>query len=58
MILKFIDVSRFGVMKCVGFRCTPSDGASKIKKISDYVCKLEGGKGVFREMADLILKYK
>tara|TARA_B100000029_G_C17516143_1_gene938142 strand:- start:23 stop:520 length:498 start_codon:yes stop_codon:yes gene_type:complete len=51
------DINDLEIMKCVGFRCTPKDGALEIKKIADYICKLEGGKGVFREMADLIIKY-
>ena len=52
------DINDLEIMKSVGFCVTPKDGIDQIKKIVDYVCKLEGGKGAFREMADLILKYK
>jgi len=52
------DVNDIEIMKSVGFCCTPKDGVDKIKKIVNYVCKLEGGRGAFREMADLIVKYK
>ena len=29
----------------------------KIKKIADYICSAEGGKGVLREISELILTY-
>jgi len=31
---------------------------SVIKKNVDYICKMKGGEGVFREVADLIINYK
>ncbi len=52
------DVNDYEIMKQVGLSATPSDGMEIIKKISDYICKNKGGHGVFREIADLILKYK
>ena len=52
------DVNDYEIMKRVGFSCAPNDAVDKIKKISDYVCKLKGGEGAFREMADLILSFK
>ena len=52
------DVNDLEIMQSVGFSCSPKDGVNKIKKTADYVCKSNGGKGVFREVADLILKFK
>ena len=52
------DVNDFEIMKSVGFACSPNDGIKQIQKISDYVCKLNGGDGVFREFADIIISCK
>ena len=52
------DINDLEIMKSVGFCASPNDGISQIKKISDYVCILNGGQGAFREFAELILKYK
>jgi len=51
------DVNDIEIMKVVGFAATPSDGTSKVKEISDYVCKAKGGEGAFRELADLVIKF-
>ena len=45
-------------MKNVGLSASPKNGISIIKKNSDYICKLQSGQGVLREVADLILKFK
>ena len=52
------DIIDLEIMKSVGFCASPNDGIFQIKKISDYVCILNGGEGAFREFAELILKYK
>ena len=52
------DVNDYEIMKKVGLSATPADGMDVIKKISDYICVTKGGDGVFREIADLILKHK
>jgi len=52
------DVNDKEIMKLVGFPATCKDGISEIKKISKYIAELKGGEGVFREIADLILRYK
>jgi YrbI family 3-deoxy-D-manno-octulosonate 8-phosphate phosphatase len=49
------DVNDMKIMKRVGFAITPNDAVLQVKRISDYVCNLNGGQGVFREVADLIL---
>ena len=52
------DVNDLELMKRVGFSATPNDGIEQAKKIADYVCKVSGGKGVLREICDIILKEK
>tara|TARA_Y100000996_G_scaffold408538_2_gene387757 strand:- start:11 stop:541 length:531 start_codon:yes stop_codon:yes gene_type:complete len=49
------DMNDYNIMKEVGFSITPNDGINNIKKISNYICKLNGGEGVLREAIDLIL---
>jgi 3-deoxy-D-manno-octulosonate 8-phosphate phosphatase (KDO 8-P phosphatase) len=44
-----------GIMKRVGFSVAPSDGAIEAKRAADYITKASGGKGVVREVAELIL---
>ncbi len=52
------DVNDLELMKKVGFSATPFDGIKDAIKISDYHCKLSGGKGVFREVVDLLIQAK
>lgn len=52
------DINDVEVMKMAGFSATPCDGNENAKKVADYVCKLKGGEGAFREVADLILSIK
>lgn len=52
------DVNDLPIMKLIGFSATPNDGVSEVKKIADYICKNNGGKGAFREFADLIINNK
>jgi YrbI family 3-deoxy-D-manno-octulosonate 8-phosphate phosphatase len=52
------DVNDLELMKKVGFSAAPHDGVAQAKKIVNYVCKAYGGKGVLREVADIILKEK
>lgn len=49
------DLNDYEIMKNVGFCASPENGVNDIKEIADYVCKLAGGSGAFREVADLIL---
>lgn len=49
------DVNDLKLLKKVGFAVTPNDGIEGAKKICHYVCRTNGGKGTFREIADLIL---
>lgn len=52
------DVNDIGIIKAVGFSACPKDAVSQIKDIVDLVLPTKGGKGVFREFADLVLKSK
>lgn len=50
------DVNDIEIMKEVGLTGATNDAMDEIKRISDYVCTLKGGKGAFREFANLIIK--
>ena len=52
------DVNDIELMKKVGFSATPNDGIKLAQQTAKYICKQEGGKGAFRELADLILSAK
>ena len=52
------DVNDIDLLTKVGFSACPQDSIDKVKKVVDYVCGLDGGKGAFREIADLILSIK
>ena len=52
------DVNDIVIMKLVGLSATPFDGSDEVKKIANYVCKLQGGDGVLRELANFILSAK
>ena len=49
------DVNDLKIMSCVGLTACPSDAQKQIKLISDLKCEREGGKGAFREFANVIL---
>jgi 3-deoxy-D-manno-octulosonate 8-phosphate phosphatase (KDO 8-P phosphatase) len=49
------DVNDIKIMKEVGLAISPNDATLQVKEVSDYVCNLSGGQGVFREVTDLIL---
>ena len=52
------DVNDLEILKRVGFSITPKDGNLEVKKIVDYICKNNGGKGVLREICDLVISVK
>ena len=49
------DVIDLKVMKKVGLSITPADGFWMVKEHSDLIADAAGGKGVAREVADIIL---
>ena len=52
------DINDLKILQQVGFSASPKDGMSVIKKKSNYVCKVKGGEGVLREVADMIISFK
>ena len=52
------DVNDVKLLEKVGFSAAPKDGMDFVRKKCDYVCKSNGGEGVFREVAEMILKYQ
>lgn len=49
------DLNDIEVLKNVGLSCCPSDAFPEVKKHVDYITKKDGGNGVIREVAELIL---
>ena len=49
------DVNDLELLKLVGLSATPLDGIIEAQKICDYICKNNGGNGVFREIANMII---
>ena len=49
------DVNDVELLKRVGLSIVPHDAVKEVKRVSHYVCKINGGSGAFREAADLIL---
>ena len=52
------DVNDLELLKSVGFSAVPNDGILEARESVDYVCKTNGGKGVLREIADLLITMK
>ena len=52
------DINDLNIMQQVGFSASPKDGVSTVKKKSNYICKVKGGEGVLRELADIIISLK
>lgn len=50
------DVNDSGIIDVAGFSASPNDAVQPIKDSVDLVLSTNGGQGVFREFADLILK--
>jgi N-acylneuraminate cytidylyltransferase len=49
------DINDMEAVKNVGFGCCVADGMEGVKKVANYVCKLNGGSGAVREVIDLVL---
>lgn len=49
------DVNDIESMKRVGLATSPNDGMREVIRLADYVCEKNGGEGVLREIAELIL---
>ena len=49
------DVNDIEIINAVGISAAPMDAVDDVLKLVDYVCKREGGKGAFREFAELLI---
>ena len=49
------DVNDLSILQLVGFAACPKDASDAVKKLAHYICKKKGGKGAYREVADLLL---
>ena len=52
------DVNDIPLMDMVGLAICPHDCDEIAKNHANYICKLNGGNGAFREIANLIMKYR
>ena len=52
------DVNDIELLKIVGFSASPKDAITHVQNIVNYVCKKNGGEGVFREIADMIIQVR
>lgn len=50
------DIIDLGALKKVGFSVCPKDAVFEAKKFAKYISLYNGGKGVFREVCEIILK--
>ena len=49
------DLNDYNIITLVGFSATPANGINQLKEIVNFISKINGGDGVFREVADMIL---
>jgi YrbI family 3-deoxy-D-manno-octulosonate 8-phosphate phosphatase len=52
------DINDLEIISGVGFSAAPNDAVDSVLNAVDYVCKKNGGNGVFREFAELIISAK
>ncbi len=52
------DIIDLGVLKKAGFSVCPKDAVFEAKKVAKYISSYDGGKGVFREVCEIVLKSK
>jgi YrbI family 3-deoxy-D-manno-octulosonate 8-phosphate phosphatase len=49
------DVNDLEAMALCGLTATTADGMPAVRGRADYICRLRGGEGAFREFADLVI---
>ena len=49
------DINDINLINAVGLSIVPQDANYEAKKFANYITKTEGGKGVLREVADMLL---
>ncbi len=50
------DIIDLSVLRKVGLSVCPKDAVVEAKKVSKYISQYDGGKGVFREVCEIVLK--
>ena len=50
------DSNDLAIMEMVGLTAAPADALPFVKEKADYVCAAKGGKGAFREFAELLIR--
>lgn len=50
------DINDLEVIKAAGMGCCPADAVEEVKKVADYVAIQKGGRGVIREVAEMIIE--
>lgn len=51
------DKNDIEILKEVGFSAAANDAIDEVKKVVHYICNEKGGRGCYREVADMIYKY-
>lgn len=49
------DLNDLSIIEKVKLSGCPNDAVEKVKQKVDYICKIDGGKGAFREFAEYVL---
>ncbi|MFP4368919.1 MAG: KdsC family phosphatase [Bacteroidota bacterium] len=49
------DINDIHVMKLAGVSACPGDAADSVLKVTDYICRANGGNGAVREFCEIIL---
>jgi 3-deoxy-D-manno-octulosonate 8-phosphate phosphatase (KDO 8-P phosphatase) len=52
------DVNDIEIMHLCGLTACPADAMFQVKEIANYICNEKGGRGAFREFAELIIGFK
>jgi len=52
------DSNDLEALSMVGLSACPADALPEVAEMVDYVCRLKGGEGAFREFCDLIISLK
>ena len=50
------DLVDISILKRCGFSVCPKDSPEELKEVCDYVSKYDGGRGVLREVVEIVLK--
>ncbi len=52
------DIIDLGALKATGLSVCPKDAVFEVKKVSRCISQYDGGRGVFREVCEIVLKAK